>query len=218
MKIKWLGQSCFLLTTRNGQKIVMDPYGKEVGFVLGLKLPNLEADIVTVSHDHSDHNNVGAVAGYRALLKDPGGFLGDGIEIKGVQTFHDNVSGKKRGNNVMFVFRLDGLAICHCGDLGHLLSQEQMDEIGKVDILMIPIGGKFTLDASGAAEVVKQLNPAVVIPMHYRTKTMRAPGFIFGTVDSFVDATKKAPREYSELDVELTNIKNVAEIAVLQTN
>lgn len=218
MNIKWFGQSCFMLTAENGTKIIMDPYSKMFGSLSGYKLPEIDANIVTISHNHSDHNNIGAVKGDFVLIREPGVFSSEGIDIKGVQTFHDNVSGAKRGKNVVYNFRVDGLNVCHCGDLGHLLSIEQINQIGKVDILLLPIGGRAVLDASGAAEVMKQLNPAVVIPMHYRTKAMGILGFIFGTVDSFITVSKKDVNNYKELNVNLSNIKNLAGIAVLQYN
>lgn len=213
MKIKWYGQSCFRLTAENGIKIVIDPYK-----MFCYKLPEIDANIVTISHNHRDHNNVGAVKGKFVLIKDPGAFSQEGIGIKGVQTFHDNVSGRKRGKNIVYNFRIDGLNVCHCGDLGHLLSLEQINKIGKVDILLLPVGGRVTLDARGAAEVMKQLNPSVVIPMHYRTKAMGILGFIFGKVDTFIAVSKKDAKNYKELDVNLSNIKDLSGIAVLQYN
>lgn len=214
MKIKWFGHSCFVLTAENGTKIAIDPYHN----MLGCKLPKIDAHIVTISHNHSDHNNIGAVKGDFVHIKDPGVFSQEGIDIKGVQTFHDNVSGRKRGKNIIYNFTIDGLNVCHCGDLGHLLSPEQVNKIGKVDILLLPIGGRAVLDANAAAEVMKQLNPAVVIPMHYRTKAMGILGFIFGKVDSFITVSNKDVKSYKELDVNLLNIKDFPEIAVLQFN
>jgi len=207
-----------MLTAENGTKIIMDPYSKMFGFLSGYKLPEIDADIVTISHNHSDHNNVGAVKGDFVLIRETGVFSQEGIDIKGVQTFHDNVSGAKRGKNVVYNFRIDGLNVCHCGDLGHLLNLEQINEIGKVDILLLPIGGRAVLDASGAAEVMKQLNPAVMIPMHYRTKAMRILGFIFGTVDTFITVSEKDAKNFKELDVDLSNIRDLPGIAVLQYN
>jgi L-ascorbate metabolism protein UlaG (beta-lactamase superfamily) len=218
MKIKWFGQSCFMLTAENGTKIVTDPYSKSFGSMAGFKLPEIAANVVTVSHDHGDHNNVGAIKGEFSHIKDSGVFSHDGIGIKGVQTFHDNVSGNKRGKNIVYNFTMDGLNICHCGDLGHLLSPEQIKEIGKVDIMLLPIGGRAVLDASGATEVMKQLRPTVVIPMHYRTKSMGILGFIFGTVDTFITVSKKDAKNYEELDVNLSNIKDFSGIAILQYN
>ncbi len=214
MKIKWFGHSCFRLTAENGTKIIIDPYHN----MLGYKLPEIDAHIVTTSHDHGDHNNVGAVKGDFVHIKDSGKFSQEGIEIKGIQTFHDKVSGKKRGKNIVYSFRIDGLNVCHCGDLGHPLSLEQINEIGKVDILILPIGGRAVLDAIGATEVMKQLNPAVVIPMHYRTKALGILGFIFGKVDTFIAVSKKDAKNYKELDVNLSNIKGLPGIAVLQYN
>ena len=218
MKIKWFGQSCFMLTAENGIKIVMDPYSKVLSLLSGYKLPEICANIVTVSHDHIDHNNVGAVKGDFVHIKDPGVFSQEGIGIKGVQTFHDNVSGEKRGKNIIYNFRVDGLNVCHCGDLGHLLSPEQISEIGKVDILLLPIGGRATLDAGGAAEVMRQLDPAVVIPMHYRTKAMGALGFLFGKVDTFITVSEKEAKYYKELDVDPSNVKEHQGIAILEYN
>jgi L-ascorbate metabolism protein UlaG (beta-lactamase superfamily) len=218
MKIQWFGQSCFCVTAKNGTKIVTDPYSKKFGKLAGFRLPELDANIVTVSHDHDDHNNVGAIRGDFVLIKEPGVFSQEGIDMKGIPTFHDNVSGAKRGKNIVYTFKIDGLNVCHCGDLGHLLSAEQIKEIGKVDILLLPIGGRATLDAGGAAEVLKQLNPTIVIPMHYRTKSMGIAGFIFGKVDTFITASKKDTMNYKELDINLSNIKDLPGIAVLQYN
>lgn len=213
MKIKWYGQSCFRLTAENGTKIVIDPHK-----LFCYKPPEVEANIVTVSHNHGDHNNVGAVKGDFALIRDPGVFSHEGIGIKGIPTFHDNVSGAKRGKNIVYTFKIDGLNVCHCGDLGHLLSPEQIKEIGKVDILFLPVGGRATLDAGGAAEVMKQLGPAVVIPMHYRTEAMGFLGFLFGKVDTFITVSKKDAKNYQELDIDSSNIKDFPGIAVLQYN
>lgn len=212
MKIKWFGHSCFRITAENGTKIVMDPYHN----MLGYKLPEIDAHIVTTSHNHGDHNNVGAVKGDFVHIKDSGVFSQKGIDFKGVQTFHDNVSGAKRGKNIVYIFNIDGLNVCHCGDLGHLLSPEQIKEIGKVDILLLPIGGRAVLDASSATEVMNQLNPVVVIPMHYRTKAFGVFGFIFEKVDTFITVSKKEAKNYKELDVNVSNINDLPEIAVLQ--
>jgi L-ascorbate metabolism protein UlaG (beta-lactamase superfamily) len=214
MKIKWFGQSCFSLTAENGTKIVMDPYHN----ILGYKLPEIDALIVTISHNHGDHNNVGAVKGDFVLIREPGVFSQAGIGIKGIQTFHDNVSGTIRGKNVVYNFKIDGLNVCHCGDLGHLLSPKQISEIGKVDILLLPIGGRATLGAGSAAEVAKQLDPAVVIPMHYRTKALGIFGFLFEKLESFIIVSKKEVKNYKELDVNLSNIKDLPGIVILQYN
>ena len=122
MKIKWFGHSCFLITSENGLKILTDPYQN----MLGYRLPEIEADIVTTSHDHRDHNNIGAVKGSFIHIHEPGRFLKNGIAIKGVETFHDKVAGSKKGKNIIFNFTIDDINVCHCGDLGHLLSPRQI--------------------------------------------------------------------------------------------
>lgn len=192
----------------------MDPYKN----MLGYKLPQLEAEIVTTSHEHGDHNNVGAISGTFEHIKEAGMFSKDSIEIKGIETFHDKVSGAKKGKNMVYTYKIDGLQVCHCGDLGHLLDRQQIDEIGKTDILLLPVGGTFTLDAADATEVMKQLNPKIVIPMHYRTKALGAPGIIFGTVDKFVKIANLKVRKEKVLEVDLQNLESKSGIVILDYN
>lgn len=211
MKIKWLGHSCFLITSENGTKVLTDPYNKLVGY----KLPEIEADIVSTSHNHNDHNNINAVQGSYVHINYPGGFSKNGIEIKGVETFHDKVSGAKRGKNTIFKFIIDEVNVCHCGDIGHILDSNQIEGIGKVDILFLPVGGLFTIDAYDAVKVVKQLNPTVVIPMHYRTKALGLRGFVFAKVEKFISASGLKDKQYSELQINKDNLKDYSGIAVL---
>lgn len=211
MKIKWYGQSCFRIVTKDGTRIVMDPYNN----MLGYKLPCLDADIVTTSHEHRDHNNVGAIGGEFEHIKEAGRFSTAGIEIKGVETFHDKVSGAKKGKNIVYCFKIDDLNVCHLGDLGHLLETRQIQEIGRVDVLLLPVGGTYTVDAADAAEVMKQLKPKIIIPMHYRTKALGVPGMIFGTVEGFIKVSKIKARKEKELDVSLQDIDTKAGIVIL---
>ena len=141
-----VGQACFMITSENGKKVVIDPFKK----MLGYRLPELEADIVTTSHNHSDHNNINAVKGNFVHINETGSFSKDGIEIKGVETFHDKVSGAKRGKNTIYNFKIDGMNVCHCGDLGHILNSKQIEEIGNVDILLLPVGGLVTINGFDA--------------------------------------------------------------------
>jgi len=212
MKIKWFGQSCFMITSENGTKVLTDPFKK----MLGYKLPEIEANIVSTSHNHNDHNNINAVKSSFLHLNEPGGFSKDGIEIKGVETFHDKFSGSKRGKNTVYNFKIDEINICHCGDLGHILSSNQIEEIGNVDILLLPVGGLATINAFDAAQVIKQLNPTIVIPMHYRTKALGLIGYIFGTVDKFISASGLKAKEYEELELNKANIEDYSGIAVLK--
>jgi len=215
LKIKWLGQSCFLITSENGTKILTDPFKN----MLGYKLPEIEANIVSSSHNHSDHNNINAVKGSFTHFNELGTFDVNAIAIKGVATFHDKALGTKRGKNTVYIFSIDGINVCHCGDLGHVLTDTQINEIGTVDILLLPVGGRATIDALDAVQVMKQLNPAIVIPMHYRTKAFGLLGFIFEKVDKFIAASGLKAKKCKELDIDKTNIKKYKEdkeIIILQ--
>lgn len=212
MKIKWFGQSCFMITSKNGTKVLTDPFHN----MLGYKLPEIEANIVSTSHNHGDHNNIKAVKGEFTHINKSGGFSKDGIEIKGVQTFHDKVSGAKRGKNTIYNFKIDGINVCHCGDLGHTLDSNLVKEIGNVDILIIPVGGRATIDANDAVNVMKQLNPKVVIPMHYRTKAFGIFGFLFAKVDKFISASGLKVREQDLLEINSGNINDYSGIVVLK--
>ncbi|MDH5696183.1 MAG: MBL fold metallo-hydrolase, partial [Dehalococcoidia bacterium] len=128
------------------------------------------ADIVTVSHDHFDHGNVAAVGGNPEVVRRASRLTAKGIEFKGIAAYHDEAKGRLRGNNTIFCFEVDGIKVCHLGDLGHLLDDKQLAEIGSVDIVLIPVGGYYTIDAKAATEVCNQLKPKVIIPMHYRTE------------------------------------------------
>lgn len=137
MKIKWLGHSCFLITGENGVRILTDPFDETVGY----QLPAVEADIVTSSHDHFDHNHIGVVKGDFVHLNEPGLYRERDIEIRGIGSYHDGQGGQKRGDNIIFTFRLEGISVCHLGDLGHLLEDEQIRAIGPVDILLVSSRG-----------------------------------------------------------------------------
>ena len=166
MKIKYLGHSSFKLTESTGTSVVTDPYAPEVGFVM----TEVSADAVTVSHHHFDHDNVKAVGGNPKIIDKEASYDLSGVEINAVKSFHDGARGKKRGENVIFKFRMDGLDICHLGDLGEACTAELIEQILPVDVLLIPVGGNYTIDAETAKEYVDRLMPEIVIPMHYRTK------------------------------------------------
>ena len=164
MKINWLGQSCFKIVTKE-TTIITDPFGKDIG----LKPPHYEASLVTVSHDHNDHNNVSALRGTPFVVDGPGEYDLKGVFIWGIDSFHDNKDGKERGVNTIFIIEAEGMRICHLGDLGQKeLTDEQLEKIGEIDILMIPVGGVYTIDSEEAATVINQIEPKIVIPMHYK--------------------------------------------------
>lgn len=166
MDITWLGQSCFKIKGR-GASIVTDPYDEQIGF----KLPRVEADIVTISHEHSDHNAVSKVGGDPFVVNGPGEYEIKGVNIVGISSFHDNEKGNRRGKNILFNLKVDNVNIAHMGDLGQdSLTSEQIEALAHVDILMVPCGGIYTIDAGVAAKIVSSVEPSIIIPMHYFDK------------------------------------------------
>ena len=168
MEITWLGHSCFRLKGKQAS-VITDPYSPATGYTLG----KVTADIVTVSHPHPGHSYIEGVSGEPRILKSPGEYEAAGVLTVGVHTFHDGEKGAQRGKNTVFVIDIDDVMICHLGDLGHVLTAEQVAEIDGVDILLVPVGGGSTIDAVQAAQVVRQLEPKIVIPMHYKTDNMK---------------------------------------------
>jgi L-ascorbate metabolism protein UlaG (beta-lactamase superfamily) len=165
MKVKYLGHSSFLITSDAGTRIIIDPYNTAEDLTYGEIRES--ADIVTVSHDHFDHNNVAAVRGNPEVVRRSA--RAKEIDFKGIPSYHDEAGGTMRGSNTIFCFAVDGVRVCHLGDLGHQLSKEQAAGLGEVDILFIPVGGVFTINARAATEVCDRVKPRVIIPMHFKT-------------------------------------------------
>ena len=155
--------SCF--EVGNSATVVIDPHD---GRSIGVKPPSLRADIVLISHDHFDHNAISVVRGDYVLVKDKTPRQIKGVDIRGINAFHDDVQGEKRGRVILFQFTIGGVRFCHLGDLGHPLTEHQIEEIGPVDVLFIPVGGTFTIDGQQARELVLSVKPKVAIPMHFR--------------------------------------------------
>jgi len=167
-KIYWAGQSCFQIEVSNSRDhsadIVIDPFDEATG----LKLPNLSADIVLITHDHHDHNNVKGVKGEPFVIKGPGEYEIKEVFIHGIPSFHDDKEGKERGKNTIYLIEAEDLRFCHLGDIGQKeLTDEQLEKIDAVDVLMIPVGGTYTIDSSEAQKIISQIEPRIVIPMHY---------------------------------------------------
>lgn len=210
MKIKHLAHAAFLVTAANGTRIVTDPYTKAPG--MGHQAISETADIVTVSHEHGDHNNVAAVKGNPVALRADGEVKG--IKFRAVATSHDDKGGGQRGKNTVFCFTVDGITLCHCGDLGHELTPDQVKAIGKVDVLMLPTGGFFTIDAKTAAKVCDQLKPKVVIPMHYNTTKMEFP---IAGVEDFIQGKSNVTRsKVSEIELTADKLPASMQIIVLE--
>ena len=180
MKIQWLGHSCFKLTESTGTTIVTDPYNSYVGF----SMPQVSADVVTVSHKHKDHSAVENVQGNPQVIDSVGAWEIGGVGITALQSYHDNDKGAKRGENTIYLYRMDGIDICHMGDIGQELSVNLGESIGSVNVLMIPVGGNYTIDAEQAKEYVDFLMPDIVIPMHYKTENSELD---VDGVDGFID-------------------------------
>ncbi len=212
MKIQWLGHSSFLMTTNDGVRIVTDPYDSSIG----LKLPFVTADIVTTSHGHFDHAAVSEVHGTPKIVNSIEGLDYGKVKIRGVATFHDESEGAERGRNIMFVIEVaeegGAVSVCHAGDLGHLLTPGMVEELGSVDVLMIPVGGVYTLNAAGARRVVEQVEPHIAIPMHYKI-----PGLSLGVagVEEFI-AGQKEVAGLKELDVSSRDLPPRTSIVVLE--
>ncbi len=210
LKIKWLGHASFMITSSTGVKIITDPYATSSRLTYG----EIEesADIVTVSHEHRDHNNIAAVGGNPEVVK--GTAEVKGIKFKGIPTYHDESQGKERGNNTVICFDVDGLKVCHLGDLGHLLSDKQVVEIGKVDILLIPVGGNYTIDAKVASQTCDQLKPSVIMPMHYKTDKCDLP---IAGVDEFLQGKMNVIRpNTSEVEFKSGGLPANTQIIVLK--
>jgi L-ascorbate metabolism protein UlaG (beta-lactamase superfamily) len=210
MKIKWLGHATFLITSDSGTSVMTDPYATSADIKYGPI--NEAADIVTVSHEHHDHNNVSAVKGSPQVVR--GSAEVKGIKIKGIPAYHDASQGSQRGSNTIFCFEMDGVNICHLGDLGHPLSEAQAASLGKVDVLLIPVGGFFTIDAKAAGQVAEQLKPRVIIPMHYKTDKLNFP--IKGVAD-FLQGKKNVSRlDASEVVLKKGELPTSTQIMVLK--
>ena len=170
MNIQYYGHSCFKITTKPAGRatddivVFFDPFDKEVG----LRPPQGHADVALISHDHYDHNNISALKGDPIVIDTPGEYSVKGMNLIGIDSFHDEEAGQKKGKSTIFVLETEGIKICHLGDLGSDLTSKQLDEIDGVDILLVPVGGGYTLDGKKASEIAKKIEPAIIVPMHYK--------------------------------------------------
>jgi len=210
MKVKWLGHATYLITSDTGTRIITDPYVT----MDNLNYGEIEesADIVTVSHDHLDHSNVAVVRGNPKVVR--GTAEVKGIKVRGIPTYHDGVLGKQKGSNTVLCFVVDGVEVCHLGDLGHLLSDKQVAEVGEIDILLVPVGGLVTIDAMTASQVCDQLKPRVIIPMHFRNDKCTFP---MSGVDEFLQGKKDVSRlDTSEVEFKSGELPANTQIIVLK--
>jgi L-ascorbate metabolism protein UlaG (beta-lactamase superfamily) len=210
LKIKWLGHACFMITSASGTRIITDPYTRRSDILYGEI--NESAEVVTISHEHNDHNNAAAIHGQPVILRKSGTVKN--IDFKVIPGFHDDTSGSRRGPDTIFCFTVDGVRICHTGDLGYVPDAKTVDEIGQVDVLMIPAGGTYTIEPETASQIADKINPRVVLPMHYLTDKIKMP--IKG-VDVFLKYRKNVKRlDTSELEFELETLPKGTETIVLK--
>lgn len=217
MEITYYGHSCFKIKGTEGT-VVTDPYNEYVGF----KLPNISADVVTVSHHHNDHAQFDQVSGTARrkkpfIIDKPGEYEVGGISVFGVETFHDSHQGAERGPNIVYTIMVDNLRVCHLGDLGHELSSEQLSAIGVADVVLCPVGGVFTIDAKAAVKTIHSLEPSFAVPMHFKTDEHEEK--VFGELATLADFLKEYGAEAkpeSKLKIDGTKLPEETELVVLQ--
>lgn len=217
MEIQFLGHSCFRI---KGKKaiLVTDPYDYPQ---MGFKMPRVSADIVTVSHQHQDHNNVSAITGTTRkkepfVISGPGEYEILGVFVFGVSSFHDEEKGAKRGQNTIYVINIDGMRLVHLGDLGHTLDDKQLEEVNGADILFIPVGGTYTIDPKVAIEVIGQIQPKIIIPMHYKTTDLNPDFGIEITVDDFLKEIGVEAKPIKKLTISRDKLPEEREVVVLK--
>ncbi len=215
MFITWFGHSAFKLQGKSQSDtvtIITDPFLPEK---VGLKLPRLESEIVTISHAHDDHNNIAAVKGNPYVISGAGEYEVKGIFIEGVFSYHDTVKGAERGTNIMYRFEVEDVSITHLGDLGTELDNKQLESLEGTDILLVPIGGVYTINAATAVKVINQIEPRIVIPMHYDVPGLKL-GNKLDSLETFLKAIGVKPRYEEKLKINKKDLpQEVMEVVVL---
>ena len=208
MTITWFGQSCFRIESKEGI-VLIDPFSKDIG----LKPPRIKDDLVLVSHSHYDHSNLESVNPEAMVITGPGEYEKQGIYVRGILSYHDKAGGQERGLNTMYVIKAEDMVICHMGDFGQgAFEKDQLDSIGDVDILMLPVGGKYTIDYKEAVQAIGEIEPKIVVPMHYKVKDLKIDidgpdkfikelGLTPEKVDKYKIAKKNLPAEEVKLVV-----------------
>lgn len=214
MDIKYLGHASFQIKTKSAT-IITDPFDPKM---VGLKYPKTEADIVTISHHHPDHDKVDLITGTPLVIDWPGEFEKQNVRISGYQTFHDKNKGADRGENVMYKIEAEGISLLHCGDLGHLLDESFAQDLGEVQILMVPVGGFYTIDAQEAVKVVRQLEPSIVIPMHYNHDGLNQDTFAqVAQIETFLkEIGAEGAEPQSKLTVKKEDLTEAMKVVVME--
>lgn len=212
MEITYLGQSSFKIKTKD-TIVVTDPYNSEM---IGMKFTKTEADIVTISHHHADHDAIENVTDVKKIVDGPGEYEIKGVSIIGVASFHDDKKGAERGKNTIYVLEAENLRLLHLGDLGHKLTDEEVKEIGNIDIMFIPVGGFYTIDSKVAAEVVKQIGASIIIPMHFKPEGISNEILDkLEPVENFITETSLRVEKLPKLTIKKDAINSEEEYAVI---
>ena len=191
MNIIWYGQSCFKIQNKD-ITLITDPFDKSIG----LRPPYGSADVVTISHDHFDHNNYGVIKNNPFIIDSAGEFEVKKVVVKGIDSYHDDKEGKERGGNVIYTIEMDEIRICHLGDLGQsALINGQLEKIGQIDILLVPVGGVFTIDWKIASTIISQIEPRVIIPMHYKIPGAKGGLLKLDNADNFCKDRGVSPKD-----------------------
>jgi len=210
MIIQWFGQSYFKIETKN-KVIAIDPYNEAS---TGLKPPRFKADILLISHSHEDHNNKNAIMGEPFILEGAGELEKEGIFIEGINCYHDEKSGKARGLNTIFKIDSEEINICHLGDLGEKsLKEELLERLSNIDVLLIPVGGLFTIEAEEAVSIINQIEPKIVIPIHYKIQGLKIK---LEPVEKFIKAFGKKPEEIEKLVIRRTQMPSETKLTILK--
>ena len=221
MDLQWLGHSSFKIKGKEGI-VVTDPFNAKM---VGLEWKNPKADVVTVSHGHEDHNYISGVKASSGreekglyVIDSPGEYEVQGIMVRGWGTDHDNSGGKNRGKNVIYLIEVDRMRVLHCGDLGHELSEELLEDIGQVDVLLIPVGGTYTLDGKTAAKVTKSISPGIVVPMHYQIPGLNQETFkeLAGAEGFIKELGLEAGEPQEKLSLTVANLPEDTQVVLLK--
>lgn len=192
MEITYLGHSSFKIKNKEGMVIIMDPFAADK---VGLPYAKDVADILTISHDHEDHNERSMITGpvgrdQTFVIDKEGEYEIGGIEFNAIKTYHDKTEGSERGKNLILTIRVDDINVCHLGDLGHKLTDSQVERLGSIDVLLIPVGGVYTIDSQEAADLIKEIQPSIVVPMHFKASGMKGDYDGLATLEQFLDKSK----------------------------
>lgn len=214
MEIKYLGHASFFIKGKLG-RLITDPFDPQM---VGIKFPKTEADVVTISHHHQDHDYLSAISGSPLVIDLPGEYEKNGFRIFGYKSFHDKKNGQERGENILFKIETEGIRVLHCGDLGLIPEDKFLDSMGEIDVLLVPVGGFYTIDGNEAIALAKKIEPAIIIPMHYKTKGHNPQVFEkIALLDSFLKEIGQTPEAQEKLVIKKEDLAELEmKVVVLQ--